>query len=209
MIYPQFLKQDETIGICAPSAGVGEYPDDFDASLKTLKKHYRIKETAHVREAGDRGGDAMTRGKEFNELVNDPEVKMIMAASGGDFLNEMIPYIDFEAVKQHPKWILGASDPTGILFPITTMCDIATLYGCNAGSFDPKNQNEMSHYPLDIIQGNIPVQHSSQMHSEKADFPGCPARCAGSRSGECCAVIGRAVLGCIRYGTALQSASCL
>lgn len=170
MIYPAFLEKKDTIGICAPSSGVGDDLESFDASLETLKQRYQIKETSHVRVASNRGGDALSRGKEFNELVADPQVKMIMAAAGGDFLNEMIPYIDFDNVKKHPKWILGASDPTGILFPVTTICDVATLYGCNAGSFDADHMNDMKKNTLKIIGGDIPVQYNSELHSEIADF---------------------------------------
>ena len=42
MIYPSFLKKNDTIGISAPSAGVGRKLEDFDRSLQTLRrKGYR------------------------------------------------------------------------------------------------------------------------------------------------------------------------
>ena len=137
MKYPEFLRKGDLIGVCAPSAGVGRKLESFDRSLGTLRAEgYRIRETASVRLDSDRGGNAQTRGDELNELFADPEVKMVMAASGGDFLDEMLPYAVFEQMKRNPKWLMGASDPTGLLFPYTTICDVATLYGCNAGSYD-------------------------------------------------------------------------
>ncbi|MSS15281.1 S66 family peptidase [Porcincola intestinalis] len=137
MKYPEFLKKGDLIGICAPSAGIGRKLESFDRSLGILRAEgYRIKETASVRLDSDRGGSAQVRGNELNTLFADPEVKMVMAASGGDFLDEMLPYADFEQMKRNPKWLMGASDPTGLLFPYTTICDVATLYGCNAGSYD-------------------------------------------------------------------------
>ncbi len=48
-----------------------------------------------------------------------------------------MPYIDFDSIKAHPKWFLGASDPTNLLFPVTCHCDIATIYGFNAGYLMP------------------------------------------------------------------------
>ena len=33
MKYPNFIKQNGTIGICAPSAGIGLKSEDFDHSL--------------------------------------------------------------------------------------------------------------------------------------------------------------------------------
>lgn len=109
--------------------------ESFDACLDTLKQQgYNIKETQHVRVNDPRGGSAKQRGDELNQLFQDPEVDFVMCAKGGDFLNEMIPYISFETLKKHPKFIMGASDPTGVLYPYTTLCDVATIYGFNGGS---------------------------------------------------------------------------
>ena len=54
MKYPKFLKEKSTIGITAPSAGVGDYQEAFDKSLETFKKNnWNIKETSNVRTTGD------------------------------------------------------------------------------------------------------------------------------------------------------------
>ena len=103
MIYPSFLTNGSTIGICAPSAGAGKDLESFDACLDTLKQQgYNIKETQHVRVNDPRGGSAKQRGDELNQLFQDPEVDFVMCAKGGDFLNEMIPYISFETLKIIP-----------------------------------------------------------------------------------------------------------
>ena len=169
MIYPNFLKQGATIGICAPSAGVGRKIDSFDLSIKTLKKQgYFIKETEHVRINDPRGGTAKQRGDELNQLFLDKDVDFVMCAAGGDFLNEMLPYISFSTLKKHPKFIMGASDPTSILYPYTTICDVATIYGCNAGSYDLRPLPKHLKNNLQIIQGNLIEQKSfSRYQSEK------------------------------------------
>lgn len=137
MIYPPCLKKGDLIGICAPSAGVGHKLESFDRSLSVLHAEgYRTRETESVRLDSDRGGSAMKRGEELMDLFRDPDVKMVMAASGGDFLDEMLPFTDFAFMRKNPRWLMGASDPTGLLFPYTTLCDVATLYGNNAGSYD-------------------------------------------------------------------------
>lgn len=169
MIYPNFLKQGATIGICAPSAGVGRKIDSFDLSIETLKKQgYFIKETEHVRINDPRGGTAKQRGDELNQLFLDKDVDFVMCAAGGDFLNEMLPYISFSTLKKHPKFIMGASDPTSILYPYTTICDVATIYGCNAGSYDLRPLPKHLKNNLQIIQGNLIEQKSfSRYQSEK------------------------------------------
>lgn len=185
MIYPSFPKKGDRIGISAPSAGVGRKTESFDASLDMLKKEgYRILETKSVRLDDVRGGSAQERGKELNTLFADPEVQMVMAASGGDFLDEMLPYADFDLMKKNPKWMMGASDPTGLLFPYTTLCDVATLYGCNAGSFDllkdpgqsgshTEERDEECRFLRDnlaFLRGDLPVQESSRLHLGTAPF---------------------------------------
>ena len=169
MIYPSFLKQGDTIGISAPSAGVGRKLDSFDLSLEMLKKKgFNIKETEHVRVNDPRGGSAKERGDELNQLFKDNDIDFVMCAAGGDFLNEMIPYISFNTLKKHPKWIMGASDPTSILYPYTTLCDVATIYGCNAGSYDLRPLPKFLKNNLEIIQGNLIEQTSfSKYQSDK------------------------------------------
>lgn len=189
MIYPSFLKKGDLIGISAPSAGVGRKLESFDRSLGVLRKEgFWIRETESVRLLSDRGGSARQRGAELGELFADPDVSMVMAASGGDFLDEMLPFTDFDLMKNNPRWLMGASDPTGLLFPYTTLCDVATLYGNNAGSYDiladPESGGDDStgesfagsdvggflRDSLAILKGNLVEQRTSDMHLGCAPF---------------------------------------
>ncbi len=171
MIYPAFIEKGSTIGICAPSAGVGRKLDEFDRSLQRLRKEeYILKETASVRLNDVRGGDAETRGKELNSLINDEETDMIMCAAGGDFLFEILPYVRFRDMQKHPKWIMGASDPTGLLFPLTSKYDIATIYGCNAGSYDLVPLPKYLRNNLRIIKGGLMEQKSFSKYMKTPSF---------------------------------------
>ena len=166
MIYPEFLKSGDTIGICAPSAGIGESDfAEFDLSLSHLKKqNWHIKETASVRSGLDESAPAEIRGAEFNQLIKDNDTKAILCASGGDFLISMLPHIDADAVKKNPKWVQGYSDPTSLLYYITTAFDIATIYGVNAGGFWMKRLHPSLVDGIDILKGDVPVQHSFDMY---------------------------------------------
>lgn len=161
MIYPKFLKAGDTIGICAPSAGVGHKIEEFDKSLNNLRKEgYQIIETASVRNDSMPSNIPEIRGKEFNELLNDKKIDMIWSASGGDFMIEMLDFVDEEALIKNPKWFAGYSDPTSLLFHITTNFDIATIYGNNAGSFDMTNLHPSLKNALKILKGDIVKQES-------------------------------------------------
>ncbi len=161
MIYPEFPKQGSVIGICAPSAGVGGKADSFDMSVEVLEAcGYYTYETANVRSEDYPSSPAKVRGEEFNSLFEDDDIDMVFCASGGDYCVEMLPYIDKELVCSKPKWFAGYSDPTAIEMYLTTVCDIATIYGVNAGSFDWRPLHQYQYNALSILRGDLPLQYS-------------------------------------------------
>ena len=165
MIYPKFLKQGNTIGICAPSRGIDPEDNCYQLAIDKLKRNYNVIETENVRTGLSPSSDAKTRAKEFNELMQNDDIDFIYSASGGDFLMEILPYINEEIIKEKissekTKWFAGYSDPTTLLYYLTTKYDIATLYGTNAGSFGHINLHKSLEDALSIIKGNIPVQES-------------------------------------------------
>lgn len=167
MQYPRFLEKNDTIGITAPSAGVGDNILAFEKSLETLRKYgYQIKETASVRNKGIVSTTGEKRSKELDELITDQNIKMIICASGGDFLVDMLPFINWNNIKENSKWMMGYSDPTALLYITTTKLDIATLYGCNAGSFDQTNPHQCLKNNLEILSGNIVEQKSFDLYQK-------------------------------------------
>ena len=125
MNYPENLKKGDTIGICAPSGGISE--EDAIKKLELAEKQlqemgYKIIETESVRkEEKGRSTTGAKRAEEFMQLLENDEVKLIIFASGGDFLIDMLDYLDFEKLKKiKPKWIQGYSDITTIEFLFTT-----------------------------------------------------------------------------------------
>ena len=138
MIYPKFLEKNDLINVIAPSAGSR---DEFK-KLKFLnaKKYfedngYRIKLSPNVfNNRMGRSAEAPVRGKEVTDAFTD-ESDFILCATGGDFLVECLDYVDYDLIKKHPKFLAGFSDPTGLLYSVTTKCDIATIYGLNLSPF--------------------------------------------------------------------------
>ncbi len=164
MIYPKSLETGFKIGVTATSAGFTEGPDLI--RLENGVKHfsdlgYPVVVTDNVRrcEKG-RSSDGPTRAQELLQLVLDSEVRAIIAASGGDYLVEMLPYIDYKLMKENPKWIQGFSDTTGLVFTITTNLDIATIYTNNFSSFGMGTWHSSLYDNLRILEGKDLIQHS-------------------------------------------------
>ncbi len=170
MIYPEYIKEGSAIGVTAPSDG-NKKDTDFvrlDYGKEQLRKRgYEVIETEHVRtsEKG-RSTDARTRTKELEELINNDMVKWIISAKGGDFLLEMLPFVDFECIKANPKWIQGYSDNTGLTYTITTNCDMATLYGCNFNDFGMEVWHKTIEVNLQLAEGKINAEHSFDQYED-------------------------------------------
>ena len=137
MLYPNKLSERPTIGVTAMSAGQGKYIDKYKKSILNLENNnFQIIETASVRNETNPSNTPDIRAKELDRVVIDSDVELVMCASGGDFLFDMIPHVNFENIKNNPKWYMGSSDPSSLLHIITTKLDMATIYGFNAASFD-------------------------------------------------------------------------
>jgi len=171
MIYPEFPGKGDIIGICAPSAGIGDRTETFDLSIETLHKAgFKVWETDSVRSPESPSAPAEVRGAEFNALWEDDDIAAVISATGGDFNFEMVPFIDTGLVSAKPKWFAGYSDPTSIEMLLTTRLDIATIYGCNAGAWDWRPLHKFQENSLEIISGNLITQHSFEMYNGTRSF---------------------------------------
>lgn len=174
MRYPESLKIGDTIGICAPSSGVVE-PDKLerlDKAIKNLEKMgYKVIETASVRsDIQGRSAKACVRAKEFMELWENEEVKLIIYAGGGDFLMEMLDYIDFsELKKSKPKWTQGFSDITHLSFLLNTICDMPSMYCENVKDYGTNTIYYNLTDALKIESGEEIIQNSFEKYQEGED----------------------------------------
>ena len=162
MLFPPFLKPQDRIGVTAPSAGIDEKDlASFDLSLSHIRAAgWQVCETPNVRTGGLESAPPAVRAAQFNSLLGDPTVRMVWCACGGDFLADMLPLVDLDALLRDPKWVQGYSDPTSLLYAITTTRDVATIYGCNAGGFDVPQLLPYMQQNFTLLSGNLSPQHS-------------------------------------------------
>ncbi len=177
MKYPKFLKDNDTIGVVAMSAGVGNSVEEFDKSINNIKSFgFNVVETNCVRTPSYVSASGEVRAEELDSLICNKDIDMVMCACGGDFGIEMMPHVKDSSIEENVKWYAGASDPTSFLYYVTTKFDIATLYGFNAGSFDTDKLHDSQVKFLDMLKGNISVQESYDLYeTDKKSRNGCYA----------------------------------
>lgn len=171
MRYPENLKIGDTIGICAPSGGIVEEEKilRLNAAIENLKSMgYKVIETANIRnEEKGRSASAKVRAEEFMELLENDEVKLIIFATGGDFLCEIFEYLDFEKIKKlKPTWVQGYSDNTGIGFLFNTILEIPSIYCQTIKDYAMKPLHRSLADSLQIASGKEIVQKSFELYEK-------------------------------------------
>ena len=172
MRYPDMLQKGDTIGICAPSDGV---IDEFkikrlDSAIENLRKMgYKVIETESTRKSNKgRSNTASNRAKEFMELMENKDVKLILYANGGDFLMEMLDELDFEKLKAlPPKWTQGFSDITNLGFLFNTILDVPSVYCENVKDYSMVPLYENLENALSIVSGKEIIQTSFEKYEKE------------------------------------------
>lgn len=147
------LKQGDTIGVFSSSYPfTAVAPEATESAVQFLEsKGYRVKRGKLTgRKDCYRSGTARERAEEINELIHDPEVSCIMAAGGGMVSNALLPYLDYEALTEQPKMVVGHSDITALLLGIYRRTGLVTYYGPNLvttfGQPQPFQEVSLSHF---------------------------------------------------------------
>lgn len=138
------LQKGDKIGIYSPSSPITySSPKRFQRAKSFLEsKGFEIIE-GNLTGMHDyyRSGTIQDRADELNELIRNPEIKMIMSTIGGTNSNALLPYLDYDAFKKNPKIMIGYSDATAILLGIYAQTGIPTFYGPalvpSFGEFEP------------------------------------------------------------------------
>lgn len=125
------LQVGDTIGVIAP-----------DKALKSKDKKHLENATRYFENLGLKikygkylfsdddycAGTPMQRAEDLNNMFSDKDVKAIFTVKGGDMVNGILPYIDFEIIKNNPKIFLGMSDITVLLCAINKMTGLITFH---------------------------------------------------------------------------------
>ena len=125
------LKLGDTIGVSAPDKALK------NKDIKPLENATKYFESLGLKvkygkylfsEENYCAGTPEERAKDLNNMFSDKEVKAIFTVKGGDMVNGILPYIDFENIKNNPKIFLGMSDITVLLCAINKMTGLITFH---------------------------------------------------------------------------------
>lgn len=183
MKYPAFIKKNDKIAFVAPSFGCtfDPYLTRLKASIKELRKvGYQIEcgPNVYKAEVVGRSNTPINCAKEINHYFKDQDTKALLSVGGGELMVEILPHIDFEVLRENPKWFMGYSDNTNLTYLLPTICDVASIYGPNAPSFGIIPWHACLEDAKSLLEGNKLVVKSygkwEKIENQKKEDPLAP-----------------------------------
>lgn len=158
--YPKKLLDNDTVGITAISLSANL--EKIDMAEENLKKYgLNVIETKDVRNESKNfiSASDKQRAEEFVKLYLDDNIKHIIAARGGEFAIDIIPYLhkykdDIEK-NNVVKYLQGYSDISLINYYLTTNYNIATLHAENISDFSMKKYHESLLNTIKLLEGDF------------------------------------------------------
>lgn len=117
----KILEKDITVGVFSSSSPISAtVPVRYERGVQYLKSrgYHVINGQLYGKKDSYRSGSIIERAEEFNQLLYNDDIQILMASIGGNNTNSILPYIDYEYLKKHPKIIVGYSDTTALLLAI-------------------------------------------------------------------------------------------
>lgn len=131
-IRPRRLAPGDTVAMVAPASAtfVRLELELAREALETLGLKVVVGEHLLERHGYLAGQDA-ARAADINRFFADPSVKAVLPIRGGWGSSRVLPYLDYAAMRNDPKVVLGFSDITALLLAINVKANLVTFHGPN------------------------------------------------------------------------------
>lgn len=156
--FPVPLRRGDRIGVTSPSSGVqGPGADRIDFCVHWLRERgFDVVVGELMDGSGVTSGPAAARAAELTAMLCDPEIRCVLPPWGGETAIDLVDLLDWEALADaEPTWMVGFSDLSTILLPITTRLGWATLHGDNLADTPYRVPEGLLSW-LDVVSGPGP-----------------------------------------------------
>jgi muramoyltetrapeptide carboxypeptidase len=144
-----------TIGVPAPASGFFNRSEVLRGVEWWEARGYRVKLGEHVFDRDDYvAGAAEDRAADLMAMFLDPEVDVVQCYQGGYGSMQTIPFLDFDAIAEHPKALVGYSDITALHVALRQRAGLATVYGYGLAGMGDKESTDFSRDRLlEVLRG--------------------------------------------------------
>jgi muramoyltetrapeptide carboxypeptidase len=129
---PRCVRPGDTVAVVSPAFGaVGRWPHRVEratAYLESLALEVRLMPNA-ARSDGWASAPPEDRVADLHAAFADDSVTVVLCGIGGNHSNQLLPLLDFELIREHPKIFQGYSDITVLHWALAKHAGLGTFYG--------------------------------------------------------------------------------
>jgi muramoyltetrapeptide carboxypeptidase len=135
LLKPRAVQPGDVIGIVSTSSPVTA--DELGRVVAYLKgRGYRVKVADGVLDrVGYLAGSARQRAAGVLAMFGDPEVTLVMPATGGRGAGDLVDLLDYALIRAHPKVFTAFSDPSVLNNAILAGAGLASAQGVSGFDF--------------------------------------------------------------------------
>ncbi|MCB0282700.1 MAG: LD-carboxypeptidase [Calditrichaeota bacterium] len=130
-ILPPALEEGDTVGLITPASSLFEgHRTLIEATEKMNALGFKVKAGKNIfKTKGYLAGSIEDRLEDIHDMFQDNDVKAIITIRGGYGSGQLLPYLDYELIRNHPKILVGYSDITSLLLGIYRKTGLVTFHG--------------------------------------------------------------------------------
>ncbi|CAG0995680.1 MAG: LD-carboxypeptidase [Bacteroidetes bacterium] len=143
-ILPPYLRPGDKVGVVAPARKV--IASEMEYAIQTLVNWNLVPVLGSniYKQFHQFSSTQQERVSDFQQMLNDPSIKAIIAARGGYGTLQIIDELDFSLFQKNPKWIVGYSDITVLHSHIHAQYNIATMHATMLINFTKDEESTQS-----------------------------------------------------------------
>ncbi|BAY49899.1 peptidase U61 LD-carboxypeptidase A [Scytonema sp. HK-05] len=132
LLKPKRLQPGSVVGIVSP-AGATFIREELNIVIDAVKGLGLVPRLApHLLERyGYLAGKDKDRAADINQFFSDSSVAAILPIRGGWGCSRMLPYLDYQRIRQNPKILVGFSDITALILGLNAQTNLVTFHGPN------------------------------------------------------------------------------
>ncbi|MFE5539544.1 S66 peptidase family protein [Streptomyces sp. NPDC056492] len=129
-VYPPKPRPGDRVAVLSPSSGLpGLFPLPHELGLRRLRDDFGLIPVEYPT-TRTMGATPEARAADIHAAFADPDIKAVLSSIGGDDQLTVLPHLDSDLLRAHPKPFFGYSDNTNLLLFLRN----AGIVGYHGGS---------------------------------------------------------------------------
>lgn len=135
LLEPRALRAGDRIGIVSTSSPVPA--DELDRLVGRIEERGYLTRLAEgvADRAGYLAGSAENRAAGVMSMFADPDVALVLPATGGTGASHLVDLLDYALIREHPKIFTGFSNPTILNNSLLAAAGLPSVHGTSGFQF--------------------------------------------------------------------------